>query len=105
MISRVRTRLSLLPSLTLHAVLMAAIALAVSAERAAASCVPTTPTPCENCFAVFIMPDTQKYVSRPSADSQTAAHLNLVTQYACDHRTRWKEPNTGKVMPIQMLIQ
>jgi hypothetical protein len=50
------------------------------------------------------MPDTQSYVKR-SFQPQGAAHLARITRYICEHRTSWTEPNTGKRMPILMVIQ
>ena len=68
------------------------------------ACKRVEPVACPNCFAVFVMPDTQNYVyetSQPHAGN----HLDLIARYICAHRTRWIEPSTGKQMPILMTIQ
>lgn len=85
------------------ALLAYAILLLVS-RPARAQCEPVKPLPCADCFAVFVMPDTQGYtdaVTQPAG----ANHLDLVTRYVCDHRTAWTEPTTGKTMPLLMVIQ
>lgn len=68
------------------------------------NCTPVTPVACPNCFAVFVMPDTQLY-THVGTQPRGANHLDLVTRYICAHRTRWTEPTTGKQMPILMVIQ
>lgn len=83
------------------AVATCALALASCAR---AQCPNVDPVACPECFAVFVIPDTQHYtllVTQP----QGAAHLDLVTRYICANATAWKEPSTGKVMPILMTIQ
>ena len=69
-----------------------------------ADCTPIDPIPCPNCFAVFVMPDTQSYV-HASRQPAGARHLDLVTRYLCQNHTSWTEPATGKQMPILMTIQ
>lgn len=71
---------------------------------AAADCSPVNPVACPDCFAVFVMPDTQNY-TRLSTQPAGANHLDLVTRYICQQRTAWTEPSTGKQMPILMVIQ
>jgi hypothetical protein len=61
---------------------------------------------CANCFAVFVMPDTQLYAgSSPPFDYQPqgGTHIDLLTRYICSNRTSWTEPSTGKSMPILMV--
>ena len=58
---------------------------------------------CENCFAVFVMPDTQDYV-REEYQPAGSAHLDLITRYVCNHRKLWYEPSTSKLMPIVMVL-
>ena len=60
--------------------------------------------PCESCFAVFVMPDTQSYV-RDIYQPAGTAHLDLVTRYICENRLGWTEPSTGKQMAILMVAQ
>lgn len=88
------------PLIPLLTTLLSAIALA---RPAAASCPPVTPISCPNCFAVFVMPDTQNYVLS-AWQPKGANHLDLITRYICDNRTSWTEPSTGKQMPILMTI-
>jgi hypothetical protein len=89
----------------LRNVLIPLVLLLLLAPRAArAQCAPVTPVACENCFAVFVMPDTQLYSWLPNQPAG-ANHLDLVTRYICDHRSAWTEPTTGKTMPILMMIQ
>jgi hypothetical protein len=64
--------------------------------------------PCDNCFAVFIMPDTQAYTQDWNDTGFGPApndHLDLVTRYICANRLAWTEPATGKQMPILMVVQ
>jgi hypothetical protein len=68
-----------------------------------AACVTTKPKPCPNCFAVFVMPDTQ-YYTQLGGQPEHGSHFELITRYICQHRTAWMEPSTGKRMPILMLI-
>jgi hypothetical protein len=56
---------------------------------------------CTNCFAFFIMPDTQAYTLSPAGRS----HLQLMARYLCDERPEWVEPSTGKAMPLAMVVQ
>jgi hypothetical protein len=70
---------------------------------AVAACTPVTPVPCPNCFAVFVMPDTQSYTVA-TFQPKGGNHLDLVTRYICANRTGWTEPSTGKQMPILMTI-
>lgn len=80
------------------------ILLLLAAREARAQCTPVTPVACPNCFAVFVMPDTQHYVEEVTYPGGTN-HLDLVTRYVCQHRTSWTEPTTAKTMPILILIQ
>lgn len=84
--------------------LIALLSLGAALSAAARPCAPVAPTPCPNCFAVFVMPDTQRY-TRLSMQPEGANHLDLVTRYICANRTGWTEPRTGKRMPILMVIQ
>ena len=55
------------------------LATAALAQPAAATCTPVTPVACPNCFAVFVMPDTQNYTTafyQPAG----ANHLDLVSR-------------------------
>ncbi len=61
--------------------------------------------PCPNCFAVFLIPDTQWYTWAGTFGTTPADHLDLVTRYVCANRTSWAEPSTGKEMPILMVLQ
>lgn len=72
-------------------------------EPARAACTSVAPTPCPHCFAVLVMPDTQNYTLRTGQPSR-GNHLELITRYACDHRSAWTEPSTGKQMPISMVL-
>ena len=76
----------------------------LSAAPASAECQPIEPVSCADCFAVVIMPDTQYYTVRENQPAG-AAHLDLVTRYVCQHARSWKEPSTGKTMPISMVLQ
>ena len=84
--------------------LAAALAALAGASTAAATCDPIAPVACDDCFAVFVMPDTQNYV-QAAYQPEGGAHLDLVTRYLCQNRTAWQEPSTGKVMPILMVVQ
>ena len=88
----------------LRSALLLSTLLLLAPRLAWAQCTPVAPVPCPDCFAVFVMPDTQGYsdlVTQPAGGN----HLDLVTRYVCDHRTAWTEPTTGKTMPILMVIQ
>jgi hypothetical protein len=64
---------------------------------------PASAEPCEDCFAVFVMPDIQNYTQtiwQPAG----AAHLDLTTRWICENRT-YVEPDTGKEMPVVMVLQ
>ena len=86
------------------AALVLALLGTLPARGASAACTAVTPVACPNCFAVFVMPDTQGYVNAPY-QPKGASHLDLVTRYICDQRSSWTEPSTGKQMPIAMVIQ
>jgi hypothetical protein len=60
--------------------------------------------PCEDCFALVVLPDTQLY-TQLSRQPRGAAHLDLITRWICAHRSAWVEPSTGKEMPIAAAIQ
>ena len=78
-----------------------------SRSLAQAPCEPTPPQPCPNCFAVFVMPDTQHYTLYAANEiglGQGQTHFKLVTSWICSHRSAWREPSTGKTMPIAMVI-
>ena len=66
---------------------------------------PAQAVPCPNCFAVFAMSDTQAYTFASGFGALPANHIDLVTRYICANRTAWKEPSTGKEMPILMVLQ
>jgi len=70
---------------------------------AQARCKPVTPIACPECFAVAVLPDTQRYTWL-SKQPQGAAHLDLITRYLCNNATRWTEPSSGKQMPIKMVL-
>jgi hypothetical protein len=65
--------------------------------------------PCARCFAVFVMPDTQGYVlevaNQPAARSDGARHLANVGEWICANRSAWREPRTGKEMPLAIVLQ
>lgn len=72
------------------------------------ACETTPPQACPGCFAVFVMPDTQHYVNSSAntqGAGQGASHLALVTSWICENRAAWREPSTGKTMPIAIVIQ
>lgn len=85
-------------------VLTLLFAVACVTSDAEPSCKRVAPVACPNCFAVFVMPDTQNYVYAPS-QPRGGNHLDLVARYICANRTAWTEPSTGKQMPILMTIQ
>jgi hypothetical protein len=60
--------------------------------------------PCEGCFALAVLPDTQLY-THLTRQPRGAAHLDLITRWICANRSAWVEPSTGKEMPIVMVIQ
>jgi hypothetical protein len=64
---------------------------------------PLRATPCTECFAVVIVPDTQDYV-RPEFQPAGGNHLDLIGRFLCENRTDWVEKETGKEMPIEMLV-
>jgi hypothetical protein len=64
---------------------------------------PAAAAPCPDCFAVFVMPDTQWYTNA-LYQPQGGDHLDLITRYVCANRTAWVEPSTGKAMPILMVL-
>jgi hypothetical protein len=66
---------------------------------------PAQAVPCANCFAVFLMPDTQWYTADQWPGPEPNDHLDLVTRYICANRIGWTEPSTGKEMPILMVLQ
>ena len=87
-----------------------AVALLALAGRAFAqvACETTPPLSCPNCFAVFVMPDTQHYTlygSNSVGAGQGQTHFKLLTSWICGHRSAWREPSTGKAMPIAIVIQ
>ena len=74
--------------------------------------------PSGDCFAVFVVPDTQNYVekSRNETDQtyqhgtaqfqdQGFIHLKRVMQWIRENRTGWVEPETGVSMNIELVIQ
>jgi len=92
------------PSAAIRCAAALATALLLAPGVARAQCAPVAPVACENCFAVFVMPDTQNY-ARLDYQPAGANHLDLVTRYICQHQAAWTEPTTGKTMPILMVIQ
>ena len=59
--------------------------------------------PCQDCFAVVVLPDTQLY-THLTRQPRGEAHLDLITRWICEQRSSWVEPSTGKEMPIAMVI-
>lgn len=59
--------------------------------------------PCDDCFAVFVMPDTQNY-TEPEHQPEGGNHFDLVTRWICEYAPSFTEPSTGKQMPIAMVI-
>lgn len=57
---------------------------------------------CPDCFAVFVMPDTQLY-STPFWGGKGPRHIDVVARWACANRT-YAEPITGKAMPVVLLV-
>jgi len=83
------------------------IGLLAGRSLAQGSCESTPPQPCPNCFAVFVMPDTQHYTlyaANSTGQGQGKSHFKLMTSWICSHRSSWREPSTGKTMPIAMVI-
>ena len=64
---------------------------------------PARADPCPNCFAVFVMPDTQNY-TEAAFQPQGGAHFDLMTRFICANRSAWTEPSTVKTMPISMVL-
>jgi hypothetical protein len=64
---------------------------------------PNATEPCPNCFAVFVVPDTQHYVYTGNSMNATR-HLFQTMDYICANQNAWREPTTRKVMPIRMVI-
>src|SRR5262245_9065424 len=78
-----------------------------NAAFAEAACETTPPEPCPDCFAVFVMPDTQHYTTYAAnaiGAGQGRSHFELMTSWICSHRGAWREPRTGKTMPIVMVL-
>lgn len=92
------------PAVRRISLLVILLPLLLASRAASAQCATVDPVACPDCFAVFIMPDTQHY-TEDSKQPAAGNHLNLVTQYVCDHRSAWTEPTTGKTMPIVMVVQ
>ena len=62
---------------------------------------------CENCFAVFAIPDTQLYTAADPPfefQPQGGAHFDLIMRWICAHSANWTEPSTGKQMPILITL-
>ncbi len=62
---------------------------------------------CENCFAVFAVPDTQLYTAADPPfefQPQGGAHFDLIMRWICAHAASWTEPSTGKQMPILITL-
>ena len=75
----------------------------------------------DDCFAVFIFPDTQYYVSasRNTVDDpatteekegyaafpdEAYTHLLRTSEWICQNHPLWTEPETGKTMPIKLAV-
>lgn len=79
----------------------------------AAAAPPIAATPCPDCFAVFVMPDTQNYTVGPVGETiPRNQHLNLMMDWICAANAAggFVEPDPvtgapGKQMPIVMVIQ
>ncbi len=95
---------AILPAVVRLLTLVSVLTLLLASRAGWAQCASVTPEPCPDCFAVVVMPDTQHY-TEDSTQPAGVNHLNLVTQYICDHRSAWTEPSTGKTMPIAMVVQ
>ena len=92
------------PPAVIRRLLLVPLLLLLAPRAAWPQCAPVTPEPCPDCFAVFVMPDTQSYVDdglQPAGGN----HIDLVTRYICENRSAWVEPSTGKTMPIVMVVQ
>lgn len=57
-------------------------------------------------FAVFIMPDPQGYTADANNNGNSFGenHLTAITQYICDNKSMWTEPDTNRTMPIRAVI-
>src|SRR5688572_14133129 len=99
-----------------------------AAANAVACPAPDPPTSCPNCFAVFIMPDTQFYTWALANNTATdkiranpntpggfdygaaafseegAIHLERVADWVCANKASFVEPSTGKEMPIELFV-
>jgi hypothetical protein len=70
--------------------------------------------PLNNCFAVFIMPDTQIYMADASNDpyhrksvafeEQEAVRTEKIMEWVCENRAGWAEDPSGPSMPIKLLL-
>ena len=88
------SRIWMLPRVLLVILLLWGVPLSARAQ-----CTPVDPIACPECFAVFVMPDTQLYTFL-NRQPEGAAHFDLLTRYICDNAAGWVEPSTGKQMPI-----
>jgi hypothetical protein len=92
---------------SLFAVAVLALVVLGGSALAQGQCESAPPQSCPNCFAVFVMPDTQHYTiyaANQIGQGQGQSHFNLMTSWICRHRSSWREPSTGKTMPIAMTI-
>ena len=79
------------------------LALLLLPARAESACENVSPVACPECFAVAVIPDTQKYTTEDNQEF-VGGHLGLITEYLCDNKDAWTEPSTGKQMPILLAI-
>ncbi len=70
--------------------------------------------PVNGCFAVFIMPDTQIYMTDEKNDpynrndidfeEQEAIRTEKIMEWVCENRAGWAEDEGGRTMPIALLL-
>ena len=94
--------------------LVAATALLMAGASAPSAWGQTSPPACENgnCFAVFVMPDTQNYVYGQynnlspwtSFDGRGGLHLRRIMDWVCANKAGYVEESTGAWMEIALLI-
>ena len=108
------------PRLVLVASILALSATA-SSSHAQTQCDPLMS--CPDCFAVFVVPDTQGLVDgrynnpytttglqplhvgdQAAFEEERAIQLEKTMEWVCQHRDSWTEPTTEKCMPISLVI-
>ncbi|MGH0029940.1 MAG: thrombospondin type 3 repeat-containing protein [Myxococcota bacterium] len=86
---------------------------AILGSPSPAAAQPLAPCANDNCFAVFVMPDTQLYVhelynfgesANASFDDEGTLHLQRVMEWICANRSAYLEDSTGATMNIELLI-